>query len=163
LPPARGLVAKASIRIERFIFGAGDYVLDIAGEATADRSETLYARSKLVARSRLLGLAAPIAHVYTPIADLAGLANASRVDRAMGYFGRSCIHPKQVAVINDAFSFGKLEIQRARGMVDGYRAAVAEGRGSIVVADGTFVDEAGYKRALRILSVAAAQGEQKSQ
>ena len=59
----------------------------------------------------------------------------------------------QVAVINDSFSFGEKEIARAQGMVDGYLQAVAQGRGSVVVADGTFVDEAGYKRAMRILRV----------
>ncbi len=151
-------IVRASSRIERLIFGAGDYVLDIAGEATAERLETLYARSRLVARSRYLGIGSPIAHVYTPIADLDGLARACRADRAMGFFGRSCIHPQQVAVINDAFSFGPKEIARAQRMVDGYLEAAAQGRGAVVVADGTFVDEAGYKRALRVLGVAAAQG-----
>jgi citrate lyase subunit beta/citryl-CoA lyase len=152
-------IARSSSRIERFIFGAGDYVLNVAGEATAERLETLYARSHLVARSRLLGLAAPIAHVYTPIADLDGLARACRTDRAMGFYGRSCIHPTQVAVINEAFAFGPREVERARRMVDGYRDGVRQGRGAVVVEDGSFVDEAGYKRALRVLEVAAAQRE----
>jgi citrate lyase subunit beta/citryl-CoA lyase len=150
-------IARASERIERFIFGAGDYVLDVAGEATPERHETLYARSRLVAKSRYHGIGAPIAHVYTPISDLDGLARACRVDRAMGFFGRSCIHPSQVPVINEGFSFGPREIERAQGMVDGYLDAVARGRGSVVVKDGTFVDEAGYKRAQRVLAVAAAQ------
>jgi citrate lyase subunit beta/citryl-CoA lyase len=149
---------KASRRVERFIFGAGDYVLDVAGEASAERAETLYARGRLVARSRYLGVGAPIAHVYTPISDLDGLARACKVDRAIGFYGRSCIHPTQVAVINEAFDFGPREIERARRMVDGYLEAVAHGKGAVVVADGTFVDEAGYKRAQRILGVAAAQG-----
>jgi citrate lyase beta subunit len=98
--------------------------------------------------------------VFTPISNLEGLANACKVDRAMGFFGRSCIHPTQVAVINESFSFGAREIARAQGMVDGYRAAVAQSRGSVVVADGTFVDEAGYKRAQRVLAVAAGQRKQ---
>jgi citrate lyase subunit beta / citryl-CoA lyase len=150
-----GEFVRASARIERFIFGAGDYLLDVAGEATPERAETLYARSMLVARSRFLGIEAPIAHVFTPISNLEGLATACRLDRAMGFFGRSCIHPTQVATINESFSFGAREIARAQGMVDGYLAAAASGRGSVVVADGTFVDEAGYKRAQRVLAVAA--------
>ena len=75
----------------------------------------------------------------------------------MGFFGRSCIHPSQVRVINDAFSFGPREIERARLAVDGYLDAVRSGRGSVVVGDGTFVDEAGYKRARRVLELAARQ------
>jgi len=148
-------LAAASSRIERFIFGAGDYVLDVAGEATPERQETLFARSYLVARSRYLGLGAPIAHVYTPIADLEGLARACRVDRALGFFGRSCIHPSQVAVINDGFTFGAQDVERAKVMVDAYLASAEAGRGAVVAPNGMFVDEAGYKRALRILAVAA--------
>lgn len=148
-------LARASGRVERFIFGAGDYVHDIGGEATAERFETLYARGRLVARSRHLGLAAPIAHVYTPIADLEGLARACREDRALGYYGRSCIHPTQIATINAAFSPGPREIARAQAMVDGYQAAMRQGRGSVVIADGTFVDEAGFKRAQRVLNLAS--------
>jgi len=155
-------IVRASSRIERFIFGAGDYVLDVAGEATPERLETLYARSRLVARSRYLGIGSPIAHVYTPIADLAGLERACRADRTLGFFGRSCIHPSQVAVINDAFSFGPQEIERAQRMVDGYLEAAARGQGGVVVADGTFVDESGYKRAQRVLRVAAAQAPRKA-
>jgi citrate lyase subunit beta/citryl-CoA lyase len=150
-------IAKASSRIERFIFGAGDYVLDVGAEATPERLETLYARQRLVARSRYLGVDAPIAHVYTPIADLEGLSRACRLDRSMGFHGRSCIHPSQVPVVNDAFRVGEREIERARRMVEGYLEAVAHGRGSVVVSDGTFVDEAGYKRAQRVLAIADAQ------
>jgi len=148
-------IVAASSRIERFIFGAGDYVLDVAGEATPDRQETLFARSYLVARSRFLGIGAPIAHVYTPIADLESLGRACRVDRALGFFGRSCIHPSQVATINAGFTFGPADVERAQGMVEAYRASVAAGRGAVVAPNGMFVDEAGYKRALRILTVAA--------
>jgi citrate lyase subunit beta/citryl-CoA lyase len=153
-------LAAASRRVTRFIFGAGDFVHDIGAEKTASRSETLFARSLLVARSRYLGLAAPIAHVFSPIADLDGLADASRADRAMGFFGRSCIHPSQIDVVHRSFGFSPREIAQARFIVDGYAMATAEGRGSALLADGTFVDEAVAKRARRILDIAGKQTDQ---
>ena len=148
---------EASRRIERYIFGAGDYIRDICAEATPDRIATLHARSRIVARSRLLGLKPPIAHVYSVIKDIAGLEEACRVDRAMGFFGRSCIHPSQVGTVNAAFSYTSDEIERARRAVAAYAGAARAGRGAIVLDDGTFIDEAGLKRAQRVLDLAARQ------
>jgi len=148
---------QASRRIERYIFGAGDYVRDIGAEATPDRIATLHARARIVARSRLLGLKPPIAHVFSMIKDIAGLAEACRVDRAMGFFGRSCIHPSQVATVNAAFSYSADDIERARRAVEAYAGAARAGRGAIVLDDGTLIDEAGLKRAQRVLEVAAQQ------
>lgn len=145
-------LAAASSRIRRFAFGAGDFVRDIGGEATADRSETFLARSMIVAQSRLAGLEAPVAHVFTPIRDLDGLRRACLGDRAIGFYGRSCIHPSQVPVVNAAFDRSG-DAAHSRRIIDAYAAAVAEGRGSLVMEDGTFVDEAVARRAEDVLSL----------
>lgn len=150
-------LAAASRRVQRFIFGSGDFVHDMGGERTPERLETLYARSHVVLRSRHLGLAPPIAHVFSPIADLDGLARVSREDRALGYFGRSCIHPRQVPVINAAFTPSERKVAAATAIVEGYRSHADAGRGAAVLDDGTFVDEAVAKRAQRILDIARVQ------
>lgn len=146
-------LARASPRVRRFAFGAGDFVRDLRGDVTPERDETFLARAQLVLRSRFLGLDPPIAHVYTPIRDFAGLERACRADRALGFFGRSCIHPSQVAAINTAFTYGPQERAHAERIVDAYRAAVERGRGAFTLEDGTFVDEAVMRRAARILSL----------
>jgi citrate lyase subunit beta/citryl-CoA lyase len=150
-------LARASSRVRRVAFGAGDFVRDIRGDQSIDREETFLARAQLVLRSRFLGLEPPIAHVYTPIRDLAGLERACRADRALGFFGRSCIHPSQVATINAAFTYGPEERSRAERIVDAYRAAAERGRGAFTLEDGTFVDEAVMRRAARILSLIGAR------
>lgn len=48
-------IAGASRRIRRVGFGAGDFVRDIGAQPTPGRTETLYARMRLVARCRFLG------------------------------------------------------------------------------------------------------------
>ncbi len=152
-------IARASARVRRVAFGAGDFVCDIRGETTPSRDETFVARSQIVLRSRLLGLEPPIAHVYTPIRDLDGLARVCREDRALGFFGRSCIHPSQVETINSAFTYGAEEESQARRVVDAWRQLSAAGRGAFTLDDGTFVDEAVMHRAARILALAAQQQE----
>lgn len=148
-------IVAASARVDRFAFGGTDFVRDIRGVVTRERTETFYARAHLVARSRFLGLDPPIAHVYTPVADLDGLRAACAADRALGFFGRSCIHPRQVAVVNEAFTPSLAEVTWARAVVAGYEDAVAGGRGSALLGDGTFVDEAVAVRARDLLALAA--------
>lgn len=151
-------LAAASSRVRRFIFGAGDFVHDIRAQATPGREGTFLARSMLVLESRRLGLEPPVAHVYSDVSDLEGLARMSREDRAMGFFGRSCIHPSQVPVVNTAFTHGAAEIARAQAIVETYSRARSKGLGATRLDDGTFVDEAVVKRADRVLAEAAGTG-----
>ncbi|MGO4714804.1 HpcH/HpaI aldolase/citrate lyase family protein [Bradyrhizobium sp. 2TAF24] len=145
-------LAAASPRIRRFAFGAGDFVRDLRAEPTAARLETLYARQHLVARSRFLGLEAPVAHVFTPVNDLAALRHACEEDRALGFYGRSCIHPAQVPIVNDVFQPGAEVLAQAEKILAAYADAMREGRGALVLDDGTFVDEAVAARARDVLA-----------
>jgi citrate lyase subunit beta / citryl-CoA lyase len=145
-------LAQASPRIRRVAFGAGDYVRDIRAQATEPRTETLYARMYLVARSRFLRLEAPVAHVFSRVRDLEGLRRACAEDRALGFQARSCIHPTQVAVINAAFAPTQDELAQARRILAAYSEATAAGRGSLLLEDGTFIDEAAALRAQDVVS-----------
>ncbi|MEW6645434.1 MAG: CoA ester lyase [Pseudomonadota bacterium] len=145
-------MAAASPRIRRFAFGAGDFVRDLRAEPTPARLETLYARQHLVARSRFLRLEAPVAHVFMPVKDLEALRRACEEDRALGFQGRSCIHPAQIPIVNDVFRHGAEDIARAQAILAAYAAALREGRGALVLDDGTFVDEAVAARARDILA-----------
>lgn len=144
-------MVTASARVHRTVFGAGDFLNDIVARSTPDRIASLYVRSQLVVLSRHLGLSAPIAHVYTPIGDLEGLLIACKEDAALGFHGRSCIHPKQIPIIHECFGYSQREKLEARAIIDAYNRQAAHNVGAFVMADGTFVDEAIYKRACRII------------
>lgn len=145
-------IAAASTRVRSFAFGATDFRQDIGAEKTPSRIETLFARSHLVAYSRLLGLDPPVAHVYSPIRDLDGLRTACIEDRALGFFGRSCIHPQQVPIVNETFTFSEERLANARKVIAAYEEATAAGRGAFIMNDGTFIDEAHVRAARHLLS-----------
>ena len=145
-------LAAASQRIRRVGFGAGDFVRDIRAQATETRIETLYARMHLVARCRFLNLEAPVSHVFSRIRDLDGLRRACVEDRALGFAARSCIHPSQVAVINASFGPTEQEVAHAHAIIEAYAVATEAGRGSLVMEDGTFIDEAVALRARDVLA-----------
>ncbi|QKR99836.1 CoA ester lyase [Sphingomonas sp. CL5.1] len=147
-------LAAASRRVGRFSFGAGDFVADLGGVATPERTETLIARAEIAMRSRLLGLAPPVAHVFAPIADLTALRRACVEDRALGFGARSCIHPSQVEVVNASFGISEAELRKAREIVARSASNQAGGAGAFQMPDGTFVDEAVVRQARAILAQA---------
>jgi citrate lyase subunit beta / citryl-CoA lyase len=148
---ARGLadaaqIASADPRVLALAFGAADFARDLGLEPGPDGTETLYARSALVVASRVAGIRPPIESVQTDIADLERLSRSTRAARALGFFGRSVIHPTQIAVVNDVFTPNAAEIARAREIVEAADRGSANGRGAVRSGD-ELVDAAIVKRA----------------
>jgi citrate lyase subunit beta/citryl-CoA lyase len=157
---AAGVMAAADIagapRIQAFTFGAADFVRDIGADPASADLATLYARQHLVLVSRAAGIEAPVAPVYTQVKDLDGLRRTTAEARAIGFFGRSCIHPSQVAVINEVFTPRPEEAATARAVLAAWRDALARGTAAFMMPDGQFVDEAVARRARAVVALADA-------
>jgi len=152
---ARGLaaieaIAKQSPRVKRLSFGAGDYVNDLGMEWTALEQELLDARSRISVASRAAGLAPPIDTAHVDIADMEGLERAARHVRTLGFGGKFCIYPPQVAVVNAVFTPSEAEVEKARWIVAAFDEAEAQGKSAIRV-DGAFVDYPIVFRARRVI------------
>ena len=119
-----------------------------------------WSRSRIVNAAAAALLPAPLMAVYADVADLAGLEASCRAGRALGFAGRTAVHPRQLAVIRRAFTPDDAEIARARRIVDRVRSAAADGTGALVLDDGTFIDIAMVRAAERVLAAgeAAADG-----
>ena len=102
-------------------------------------------------------MAAAEAGVFAWDAAFADLGNAdgfraeARMARRLGYVGKSCIHPNQVALANEAFQPDAEQIAAARRIVAASREAGARARGAFVV-DGRMVDLPFLKRAEAIVA-----------
>jgi citrate lyase subunit beta/citryl-CoA lyase len=160
LETARGVLAAAELaecpRVQHLTFGAADFAQDVGVEPGEDEAETLLARSFLVLASRAAGIDPPVAPVHTRLDDPVGLARSSRAARRLGFFGRSCIHPRQVPVVHEAFTPSAEEIGRAREIVEAYARAGRSGSGAVTLPDGAFVDLPVVRRAQALLDLAAA-------
>ncbi len=148
---AAGEIARAP-RVEALCFGMTDFLHDINGEEDELGLATLHAQSHLVLVSRSAGLRPPVASVYTRLNDLHGLRATSEAARRLGFFGRSCIHPKQIEVVHEVFTPSAKGIAQAQAIV---AASERSGAGTLAMNNGQFVDEAVVKRARAILSLAA--------
>jgi citrate lyase subunit beta/citryl-CoA lyase len=159
---ARGMAGLAALtacaaalgpRVRRFSFGAGDYTLDLG--ITWDLAETVLegAREKMVLHSRAAGLEAPIDTVWIELREMGAFTASCARGVAMGFQGKLCIHPDQIAIANTAYSPAEAEVARARRIIAAFAEAEAQGLASIQV-EGRFVDYPIVDRAQRIVALA---------
>jgi citrate lyase subunit beta / citryl-CoA lyase len=147
-------IARASSRVKRLAFGAGDFALDLRLRWSREETELLAFRSTLVLASRSAGIEPPIDLAWLNTKDAEGFANSIRWGRTMGFQGKLCIHPDHVEPINSAFSPTAEELARAQNIVDAFRIAEAAGSAAISL-DGALVDYAILAQAQRTLQSAA--------
>ncbi len=159
-------IASASPRLEGLIFGMGDYAasmhMPLANIGAEDEHDAAYGAHRwhavmhgIVAAARAYGLRCmdgPLASYKDPEA----LARACGVARAMGFDGKQCIHPLQLAAVNAAFSPSPRDLAWAHDVVARYEASVAAGRGA-VGSDGIMIDAANLRMAQTTLRADAAQ------
>ena len=96
---------------------------------------------------------------FANLEDAQGFREEAQVAQRLGYIGKSCIHPKQVALANDVFMPSAQELAAAQRIVDAARDAASQGRGAFVV-DGCMVDLPFLKRAQAILAATARNASQ---
>ncbi|WP_288481191.1 CoA ester lyase [uncultured Deinococcus sp.] len=134
-------------------FGAEDYVTDLGGVRTPGNAEVLYARSRVALAARLAGV--PALDIVVPrLNDEAAFREDARQGRALGYAGKLCIHPAQVALAHGEFGATPAERERAHALLAAAAEAAGQGRGTFAYA-GQMVDEPMLAAARALL----AQGE----
>jgi citrate lyase subunit beta/citryl-CoA lyase len=121
-------------RVSRLVFGSIDFSFDMGIQ---EGHETLlYARSQLVLASRVAGIAAPVDGVTTTFDQPERVHADTLRTRALGFGGKLCIHPKQVAPVHEAFAPTAEEVSWAGRVV----AAAEAAQGGAVALDGKMVD-----------------------
>jgi len=91
-------------RVRRLGFGGADLTTDLGMTVTSAGGELLLFRSQLVLYSRAAGLEPPLDTMYPHFRDVDGLEATTRRSRALGFQGRTCIHPDQVTPINRLYA-----------------------------------------------------------
>ena len=129
---ARGVVEAvsalgASTRGVAAYFGAEDYVADLGGRRTARGEETFFARTQVAMASRLAGIVA-IDQVVTALTDAARFEADAQFALNVGFGGKMCVHPSQVAICHALFTPAPEAVDRAKRLLACYDAAVAAGR-----------------------------------
>jgi citrate lyase subunit beta / citryl-CoA lyase len=126
--------------------GSADLRLDVGlGD---DATGWIYPRSRLVFASRAAGLRAPIDGPEIRLDDVDAVRRSATHARALGFGAKLCLHPRQIAAVNEAFGYD----QRQRSWAQRVVAAADTSSGAAVRVDGEMVDRPRLALARRILA-----------
>jgi citrate lyase subunit beta/citryl-CoA lyase len=156
-------IARATERLEALHFGPGDFAASLRMPQTSigvmDEWDEAYpghrfhyAMQRIVVAARAAGLRA----VDGPVADHRdeeGLRKSCLIARSLGFDGKWCIHPAQIAIVNDHFSPTDGEVEWAEKVIAAYEEANRTGSGAISV-EGKMVDAASIRMAWNTLDLA---------
>lgn len=145
-------IATASPQVVALTLGLEDYTADIGAERTREEREAEWVRSQVVNAARAAGVT-PIDTVFSDVSDQEGLFASVVSAKKMGFEGKGCIHPRQIAVIHRAFAPTPQEIERAKKIVEAWREAEEKGLG-VVALGSKMIDPPVVRRAVRTLKLA---------
>ena len=154
-------IAQSSPRLEALIFGPGDYAASMQMPLTdigaLDEHDALYPGHRwhavmhtIVAAARANGLRC-MDGPYANFRNDVGLTEVAKIAKALGFDGKQCIHPAQLATVNTIFAPAPAEVERAQAVVNAYTQATAAGKGAISL-DGKMIDAANLRMAQAVLT-----------
>lgn len=143
-------IARAP-RVAGLVFGSEDFAADLGlpVRREAEAADLLYARSAVVVAAVAAGKSA-IDGIWSDFKDAAGLRADALRGRRLGFSGRQCIHPDQVAIVNEVFAPTDEEIAHARRVMAAYEEGLSRGMGAVAL-DGEMLDPPIVERARRII------------
>ena len=145
-------IAHSSERLSAIALGQEDFSAEMGMVEPEGMSLLSYYQTVQVA-AREAGIL-PIGYPgsIAEFTDLELFKSNALIARRLGFDGGACIHPKQVPILNEAFTPTDDEIDRSERMVAAYDAAMAAGDGAVAF-EGKMIDVPVVARAERILSI----------
>ncbi len=143
-------IAGADRRMVAMIVGSEDFALAMGMAPEPDGLAHVTLATVIAARAAGL---LPLGF----IGSLAGFADGAAFRamagraRGLGFEGAFCIHPGQVAILNQEYSPTEVELAHARRVIAAFRAAERDGRGAFQL-DGVMIDIPIVERAERLLA-----------
>jgi citrate lyase subunit beta/citryl-CoA lyase len=147
-------IAAASPRLSCLVMGTSDLTKDLQAEHTPDRLPMLTSLGLCLLAARAHGLAI-VDGVHLDLDDAEGLERVCAQGRAMGFDGKTLIHPKQVDAANRAFAPTLDDVEWSERIIAAFAEAEAAGKG-VVVVDGKLIENLHVENARRIVALADA-------
>jgi citrate lyase subunit beta/citryl-CoA lyase len=155
---ARGIVrlneiAGSSPRLSSLILGYADLggSLGRPGYGPANLDLWLDVQNAVLITARVHDLQA-IDGPFLGTADDAQFRAAAQRARDLGFDGKWAIHPSQLQALNDMFTPSAEELEQALAIVEALARAESDQNAGAVSLNGTMIDEAVRKSALRVLA-----------
>lgn len=131
-------LAGAHPAVDLLVHGAADLRLSLGARPGGGRAWERHALAEIVLAARMHGCWA-IDAVYFRFRDEAGLRREAAEARELGFDGKSCIHPTQIAPIHDVFSSTQEELAWAAAVRRAWSEQNGEAQG-VIVLDGEMIE-----------------------
>jgi citrate lyase subunit beta/citryl-CoA lyase len=145
---ARAVPLCAVAQVVRPAFGSVDLAAQL-GIDHRSHDALRYPRSALVLAAAAAGCAGPVDGVTTSLTDESCLRADLEHAISLGFTGKLCIHPRQIAMANQRLTPSAADIERAR------RVVAAARDGSATMLDGQMIDRPVLARAQAVLARAS--------
>ena len=145
-------IAASGDRLQALLMGTTDLANELRIPHRADRLGLLYALSRCVNAARMAGIVI-LDSVFLNIQDSEAFRADCEHGKALGFDGKTLIHPNQIEAANEVYGLQPEQVEHARRLIDVWQAALAEGKG-VAVLDGKLVETMHVDDARRILALA---------
>lgn len=150
-------IADSSPRLGALVMGTSDLAKDLHCAHTSMRLPMITSLGLCMLAARAAGLAI-LDGVYLDLNDDAGFAASCVQGKELGFDGKTLIHPKTVAATNQIYAPHPDEIAWSRRIIEAHAAAVAEGKGVLLV-EGKLIENLHVENARRVVGMAEAIAE----
>jgi citrate lyase subunit beta/citryl-CoA lyase len=142
-------IAEASDRLTVLVLGTNDLVKELDVEHVPGRLPLQTALGLVVLGAKAAGVVV-LDGVYNDLTDTDGYVAECRQGRALGFDGKTLIHPKQVDDANAAYAPSAEAVEDARGLLEAWHAAAGAG---VVTYRGRMVENLHVATAERVLAL----------
>jgi citrate lyase subunit beta / citryl-CoA lyase len=143
-------IADAHPRVVAVGLGSTDFSI-AAGMEPGGQGNVIASFQVVVAARAAARVPIGLVSVIYNYSDLDHFRAVAEESKALGLEGAPCVHPSQVAILNEVFSPSEAERAEAARIVEEFEQALAAGEGATTV-DGSFVDRPIYEHAKRLLA-----------
>jgi len=147
-----GAIANANAHVLALILGAEDLTAELGIPRTVEGEELTLARSQVVMAAATIGADA-IDAVFVDLKSPDLLRRDAMRARALGFRGKTAVHPDQIAIINEVFTPSADDVAKARRIIEADAAARTKGEGAFRFED-RMVDAPVVARARRVIALA---------
>lgn len=154
-------IASLAPRVAVIVMGTADLAKALRLPPDPQRLGLLPALSHCVLAARARGVDI-LDGIFAEFRNPSGFRDACRQGKALGFDGKTLIHPDQIAAANEIFGVSADEAAAASQLVAAWEAAAAADQG-IAVLDGRMVERLHAEEARRILALHQAVGERAAQ
>jgi citrate lyase subunit beta/citryl-CoA lyase len=141
-------------RVNVLVMGNNDLAKELRTGVLPERTPLLPALSMALLAAREAGKVI-LDGVYNDIKDDAGFLAEAHQGKAMGFDGKTLVHPGQVEPANTVWAPSADEVEFSRRVIAAFEGAASSGQG-VVTLDGRMIELLHVDNARRILSVADA-------